>query len=258
MSKNRALVISGDGINCESETIWGLQAAGFQGDEVHITSLLSKPSLLNDYALIVFPGGFSFGDEIASGKVLAIKIMDKLQDAMHQCIEKDRLVLGICNGFQALVQMSLLPDSQNGAEKTVSLVHNEGGHFINKWVELEVPAPARTGFFAGLEKIELPIRHGEGRIRPKSGKEEYIDRHATLRYANDVNGSFRRIASLSNARGNVMGLMPHPEAFVRFTQHPAWNAMKIRMLEDAKSASHLDESSAESDEALAGKKLPDG
>lgn len=227
MKTPKAMVISGDGINCESETIYGLQLAGFNAQEVHITRILSRPSLLSDYNLIVFPGGFSFGDEIASGKVLAIKLMERLKESLYRFIEQDRLVIGICNGFQALVQMSLLPEVEADGVKVVSLLHNEGGRFINKWVALEVPAQAQKGYFKDLERIELPIRHGEGRIFPLKGKEELVDSHGTLRYVDNVNGSFKRIAALTNSKGNVMGLMPHPEAFVRFSQHPAWTEMAI-------------------------------
>ncbi len=228
MKQPRAIVISGDGINCEAETRFGLTLAGFQSQECHIAALLSKPELLDDFSLLVLPGGFSFGDEIASGKVIAIKWMEKLNDITYKFIEQDRLVIGICNGFQMLVQMSLLPELKHPTEKVVSLLHNKGGRFINRWVGMTVEKQAQQGFFAGLEDIELPIRHGEGRIHPLSGKEELIEKHGALKYKEDINGSFQRLAALTNSKGNVLGLMPHPEAFVRFSQHPAWTDMVAR------------------------------
>lgn len=222
MKKPKAIVISGDGINCESETRFGLDLAGFQSQECHIAALLANPKILNNFSLLVLPGGFSFGDEIASGKVIAIKWMEKLNEITAEFIEQGKLVIGICNGFQMLVQMNLLPEMKIPGEKIVSLVHNSGGRFINRWVEMTVPINARKGFFASLEKIELPIRHGEGRIRPAAGHEDLIEQHGVLNYVEDINGSFKKIAALTNTKGNVLGLMPHPEAYVRFSQHPGW------------------------------------
>lgn len=222
MKQPKAIVISGDGINCENETRNGLDLAGFQSQEYHITALLANPKVLSNFSMLVLPGGFSFGDEIASGKVIAIKWMEKLSDITADFIEQGKLVMGICNGFQMLVQMNLLPEMAKPGEKTVSLIHNSGGRFINRWVEMTVPLSARQGYFASLEKIELPIRHGEGRLRPAAGYEEQVENHGVLHYVEDINGSFKRIAALSNSKGNVLGLMPHPEAFVRFSQHPAW------------------------------------
>lgn len=223
MKRPKAIVISGDGINCETETRYGFDLAGFDSQECHIAALLANPKLLDQATTLVLPGGFSFGDEIASGKVLAIKWMELLNELTYNFIEQGRLVIGICNGFQILVQMNLLPDLNNKGEKIVSLLHNEGGRFINKWVAMTVPFHARTGYFNALEKIELPIRHGEGRIRPRAGHEDTIEKHGVLHYVDDVNGSFKKIAALTNTKGNLLGLMPHPEAFVRFSQHPGWS-----------------------------------
>lgn len=224
-----AIVISGDGINCELETSYALELAGMRPEIRHIGEVLSNRAILDRASLLVFPGGFSFGDEIASGKVLAIKWMDKMSDATMRFIESGRLVLGICNGFQMLVQMCLLPETSTSASKSISLIHNKNGRFVNKWVPLTVTGgAANRGYFEGLANIELPIRHGEGRIHPHPEKASLVAKHAALRYVNDVNGSFDRIAALTNASGNVMGMMPHPEAFVRNSQHPAWSDSRER------------------------------
>lgn len=158
---------------------------------------------------------------------MAVKLMENVKDRIANFIGKGNLVIGICNGFQMLVQMALLPEPES-SKKIVSLLHNEGGRFINKWVAMDVPDQARSGYFASLKRIELPIRHGEGRIHPEAAHEDLVERHCALKYVENVNGSFHRIAALTNARGNVMGMMPHPEAFVRFSQHPGWSEMKSK------------------------------
>jgi phosphoribosylformylglycinamidine synthase subunit PurQ / glutaminase len=228
--KPRALVLFGDGINCDLETQQGLELAGFAADRIHTSQFLANPSGLFDAQLLALPGGFSFGDEIASGKVLAIKLRHKLRETLYQFIDQGKLVLGICNGFQVLTQLGFLPFSNNGAPRVVTLDHNSGGKFINRWTSLQVDKDGKSPFFQSLDTIELPIRHGEGRLRlaPDAAEDthEQVKNHCALRYAEDVNGSYDRIAALTNTKGTVLGLMPHPEAFVRFNQHPDWNRKK--------------------------------
>jgi phosphoribosylformylglycinamidine synthase len=229
MTKPKAIVIHGDGINCDAETSFAFEYTGFEVERQHVSDILSASQLLSVAQLLVIPGGFSFGDEIASGKILALKIKNSLQEQLHQFIDRGGLVLGICNGFQVLVQMGLLPDSNRKAKPTVSLAHNSGGKFINKWVSMQVPQDTHCFFFKGLTQIELPIRHGEGRLVVAGGDDsaeaDIVRSRAVLRYDEDVNGSFDGIAGLTNDKGNVCGLMPHPEAFVRWTQHPSWTAV---------------------------------
>jgi phosphoribosylformylglycinamidine synthase len=226
MVRPRALVVCGDGINCDAETASALELAGFDSVRSHVTDLLESPAELAEAKLLVIPGGFSFGDEIASCKVLALKIKEKVSDLLHQFVDNGNLVIGICNGFQMLVQMGLLPSSERGAPPVVSLTKNSGGKFMNRWVELVVDHNAPCRFFDLFDTIQLPVRHGEGRLALGAAESEQtieaVKRNAALRYKEDVNGSFDRIAALSNATGNVLGLMPHPEAFVRWTQHPNW------------------------------------
>jgi phosphoribosylformylglycinamidine synthase len=234
MIRPRAVVISGDGINCSNETAFALEQAGFEAIISHTSELLAKPKQLMKSELLALPGGFSFGDEIASGKVLAVKIRHRMLEVLHSYIEKGNLVLGICNGFQTLVQLGLLPNSEEGSESTVSLTHNSGGRFINRWVEMTVNSESTTStnspFFKGLSKISLPIRHGEGRIQVRPDAKDsdiaVVKERAALSYNEDVNGSFERIAALTNAKGNVLGLMPHPEAYIRHSQHPAFQYWK--------------------------------
>lgn len=228
MIKPNALVLYGDGINCDAETAWALNLAGFEATRIHTSEILESPGKLLASQLLALPGGFAFGDEIASGKVLAIKLKEKLKDFLYDYIDKGNVVLGICNGFQVLTQLGILPESTSNARRSVSLCANSTGKFINRWVKLEASSAAKSAFFAGIDECHLPIRHGEGRlaIAEDQGSEtaEMVKHRGVLRYSEDVNGSFDRIAALTNDQGNVLGLMPHPEAFVRWTQHPAWTS----------------------------------
>ncbi len=301
MTKPQALVLKGDGINCDNETVWALELAGFSAQTVHVSSFIENQSNLMQAKLLVLPGGFSFGDEIASGKVLALKLRERVTDSLHKFIDGQGLVVGICNGFQVLTQLGILPRSQAQARRIVTLTKNSHGHFNNRWVDLTVSAEgsskeikkASTSFFAGLHNIELPIRHGEGRLVVGTGGDDScasedssaidhssasedssaIDHSsasdaspaklskgalsktsqsdlvkfqnevkscAPLRYRDDVNGSCDRIAALTNAGGTVRGLMPHPEAFVRWTQHPGWTSLRLDRPELADTLNPLD------------------
>jgi len=223
----RALILTGDGINCEAETAYAFEKAGAKSHILHVNALLQNPKQLLDYPILALPGGFSFGDEISSGKILALKLRHGLGDVLQQFVAQDRLVLGICNGFQALVKLGLLPDSTQMTQQ-VTLTHNRQKHFINRWVW--VSSPEQNLFFENSpERFMLPIRHGEGRLMVPESQEqamkEALKPHTALSYAEDVNGSFQQIAGLVNAKGTVLGLMPHPEAFVRWTHHPAWTSL---------------------------------
>lgn len=262
MAKPKALVIAGDGINCDYETAWALSLAGFAVARMHDSELLQQPQILEQCQLCAIPGGFSFGDEIASGKVLGIKLKERLNEALYQFVDRGSLLMGICNGFQVLVQMGMLPHSEPNKPRIVSLMRNSQKKFINRWVKLVVSPEVVNPYFVGMTQFELPVRHGEGRLALETERTEVMKEHdmahpilgigaasganlspttggadletkalvknrAPLRYATDVNGSFDRIAALTNARGNVLGIMPHPEAFVRWTQYPNWTSHKI-------------------------------
>lgn len=238
-AKPQALIICGDGINCEFETAYGFDLAGFESKRIHCSDLLANPAVLSDAQALIFPGGFSFGDEIASGKVLSIKLREKLQDLLHEFIDRGHLVMGICNGFQILVQLGILPNSDRAAERSVSLCHNSSGRFINRWVCMDVRDESDSEFFKGLKSLHLPMRHGEGKLSMAGDVEDstkqMIKDRAPLRYQTDVNGSFEQIAALTNEKGNVLGLMPHPEAFVHWNQHPAWAQLRYNDIDSTDS-----------------------
>ena len=229
----KTLVLAGDGLNCEHETAFAIELAGGKADICHVNSLFENPKKLLDYAVLAIPGGFSFGDEVSSGKLLAVKLRLILGDTLQEFIDRDRLVIGICNGFQMLVKLGLLPVSKQGQQQ-MTLTHNRQHQFINQWVTMttEGNSPFFSDFKAN-EKIALPIRHGEGRlVLPIGSDGSELLPHIALQYTRDVNGSFNTIAGLSNTKGNVLGLMPHPEGFVRWTQHPTWTSLSASEKEE--------------------------
>jgi len=219
MKKMKALVLTGDGINCENETALAFTEQGFESKVFHISQLLNNPSILNEFHVLAFPGGFSFGDEINSGQIMAIKVENKLKNAIEKFRKDQKLVIGICNGFQILVKLGLLPDPDR--IRTLTLTHNRQHHFINNWSYV-IAEPSVCHWTRGLENSEfqLPIRHGEGRIvfagPPEEQNKHYQylvqNKQVVLRYKTDVNGSFERIAGLTDPSGCILGLMPHPEA----------------------------------------------
>lgn len=221
MKKPLFIVMAGDGINCERETAFALELAGGQAKILHVNDLIASPEALKTADGLAIPGGFSFGDELGSGQILALKIRHKLGDKFFKMVEGKKPVIGICNGFQVLVKLGLLP-YPDAEERSLALAANEQGGFINRWVGLNVDRKSVCLWTQGLEKtqIELPIRHGEGRIAFKKGEEEKHYQALVsqglipLTYAEDVNGSYGRIAALTDPSGMVLGLMPHPEAFM--------------------------------------------
>jgi len=223
--KPKILVITGDGINCERETARAFDLVGGKADIWHINDLLESPAKLQEYQAMAFPGGFSFGDDLGSGQVLAIKLSTVLAEEFRKFVDAKKPIIGICNGFQALTKLGLLPNPFQ--VRSMALARNAQSHFINKWVELEVE---KNTVCIWTKKITspfaLPIRHGEGKVVFTKGEEESIHRtlagngQIVLRYVDEVNGSYARIAGVCDPTGLIFGLMPHPEAAVSLLQHP--------------------------------------
>lgn len=226
----RALVITGDGINCESETARAFTLAGFESEIRNLNDLIAERMSLDDlskkYQALAFPGGFSFGDDLTSGKVLALKILHQLRWNLATYAERGGLVIGICNGFQALIRMGVFG-------KDVSITTNSHGKFIDRWIKAS-PVSGRCVWLRGIGMMDLPVRHGEGRIiiNPTRRVEVLgkMDRHGMtcLKYEEDHNGSEEKLAGLCDQTGRIFGLMPHPEAFVRWTAHPEWTLQPSR------------------------------
>ncbi len=225
--KPYVLVLCGDGINCENETAMAFREAGGDVKITHVNELIRNPSTLQNYDVMAIPGGFSFGDELGSGKLLALKLKMALSEELDKFIYNKKPIIGICNGFQVLVKMGILPFKNQKRE--ISLTVNESGEFINEWVDLEIPIDTCCVWLESLKgkNIKLPIRHGEGRVvlgESEAGLSKLLSKGlVALRYKSNVNGSSGKIAGLCDESGLIFGLMPHPEAAIFKTTNPFLN-----------------------------------
>ncbi len=239
MAAAKALVLRAAGTNCDRETEFALQQAGFEAERVHVNRLLEAPALLEEYQFLVFPGGFSYGDDVAAGKILANQMLHRLVEPLNQFVEGGKLVLGICNGFQVLIKSGLLPWGKvdpKEAHRDATLGWNDCGMFVDRWVHLSCDS-GRCVFLPKGKIISLPIAHGEGKFVPRS--DEVLNRlqqsdQVALRYVDasgqatdNPNGSIDDIAGICDPTGRVLGLMPHPERFVQTTHHPQWTREEI-------------------------------
>jgi phosphoribosylformylglycinamidine synthase I len=230
MKKPRVIVLRTAGTNCDNETASAFKMAGSVSELVHINELARDEKFLKDFQIFVIPGGFTYGDDIASGKILANEIKYKLKEDLKKFINSGKLVIGICNGFQVLVKAGILPGINPGAlEATLSF--NDSGSFIDKWVCLKPGTrnqePGNKCVWTkGIEKdIYLPIAHGEGKFIPRDKNVLNSLRkngQIVFKYIDNPNGSIDDIAGICDATGRVLGMMPHPERHVLGTQHPRW------------------------------------
>ncbi len=214
-----ALLIKFPGTNCDAETARALEAAGFSAEVLPVALL--DAGALDRAQLVVFSGGFSYGDYVMSGRIAQLITKNKLGDSLRRFIDAGGYALGICNGFQILTQLDLLPKA--------SLIHNTSGRFQCRWAPLKKNGGKASPFLSALpEQFELPVAHAEGRVVTAQGDAaQYVKNGlAPLLYGEDVNGSSERIAGLQDETGRVFGLMPHPERFLFKAHHydPDWNA----------------------------------
>lgn len=244
--KPRALVLTGFGINCDYETGFALSmpGVGMEVEKCHSNDLVAEPNRLDRAHLFVIPGGFSYGDHLGSGRVLGNRLKTRVGEALARFLAEGKLVLGICNGFQVLVKMGLLPgggseDLEDWTQRA-TLFRNDSGRFEDRWVHLKVREGHNCVFLRGIEKLYLPVRHGEGKLVFGEGVYEEVkangrdvlryadsEGNPTSRYPDCPNGSEHSLAGLSDATGRVFGLMPHPEAFLFRTNHPRWTREEL-------------------------------
>jgi phosphoribosylformylglycinamidine synthase subunit PurQ / glutaminase len=237
MARPRAIVIRAPGTNCDEETAHAWQRAGAAVETWHVNRLIEDPAALDRFQILTIPGGFSYGDDLGAGRILATRIGIILGDALRRFRDRGGLVLGICNGFQVLVRSGLLPGGP--APCLTTLAHNDSGRFEARWVRLGA-RPGLSPFVSFNDPIELPVAHGEGKFLTaepaaldrleQTGQVVlwYADKggRATLEYPANPNGSARGIAGASDPTGRIFGLMPHPERFVDSWQHPQWTRLR--------------------------------
>lgn len=245
--KVQALILTGFGINCEEEYAAAYRLAGAEATIVHLNQVLHGHVSIHDYDILNFPGGFSFGDDLGSGVVLANKLRYRknaegrtLLDDIKEFVANGKFVMGICNGFQVLVKLGLLPNLSGNVTPEVTLTHNASGRYEDRWVRLKVNPKSNSPFLKGLDTMEVPVRHGEGRLII-SGTDTltHIEEQAlnclsytdfdgspTDVYPHNPNGADLNCAGLTDTTGQVFGLMPHPEAFLSLYNHPDWARRK--------------------------------
>lgn len=228
--KPKALILRTAGTNCDAETDMAFQLAGAETALVHIQHLISDKVNLADYQILAIPGGFSYGDDIAAGILLAVEMKHKLTDALHRFVEDGKLIIGICNGFQVLVRTGLLPgNGTSEMRQRATLAMNTSAKFECRWVDLETqesPCVFTTGVKA---RVYLPVAHAEGRFTAPAkvlseleANNQVVFRYAENGYPNNPNGSDSDIAGICDATGKIFGLMPHPERFLTKWNHPRW------------------------------------
>ncbi len=233
MSKVKVLMLRAPGTNCDAEATFAFELAGAEVTSVHVNRLIRHEERLSDYQIMCIPGGFTYGDDIAAGKVLANELRLKLGGEVSRFIEKGGLMLGICNGFQVLVKSGFLPGSP-GIDGKVTLTNNDSGRFECRWVYLAVDKKSPCIFTKGIERLYIPVAHGEGKfvadptILPRlKVVVRYTDEKGNTGapYPLNPNGSTDDIAGICDDSGRIFALMPHPERHIFGTQHPQWTRL---------------------------------
>lgn len=238
MTKPKVLVFSGYGLNCEEETKFAFDWAGAEAEIVHINDLIAGKFKLSDFQILAIPGGFSYGDDTGSGNAYAHKVRNHLWERLINFIEEDKLIIGICNGFQILVNLGLLPAVQNYGLREIGLMPNKQARYVVRFVDLKVETN-KTPWLSGIDFLSIPVANGEGRlcipgeVLAKIKKENLIalryfkgDMSKYLGLPANPNGSIENIAGLIDPSGKILGLMPHPERAMFFTQLPNWPLLK--------------------------------
>lgn len=248
----KVCVLRAPGTNCDIETAHAFDLCGAQSTRIHLLKLLENPNQLDEFQILCLPGGFSYGDDVGAGVIFANNLQGQLSDAIGRFLAADKLVLGICNGFQVLLKAGILPGgashwpSHPDQSRDATLTWNTNGKYTSLWVQLGVLA-SQNVFLKDIDQIELPIAHAEGRIAVsdssvidgwkanqqiamcyrEAGEQKTQLQEDVLDYPLNPNGSAYNIAALSDPTGRVLGLMPHPERFLFATQHPQWTRLGL-------------------------------
>jgi phosphoribosylformylglycinamidine synthase I len=247
MNKPRVLVLSGYGLNCEEETKFAFDIAGGASEIVHINDLIAGKYKLSDYQILAIGGGFAYGDDTGAGNAYANKLKNHLWEDLIAFINDKKLILGICNGFQILVNLGLLPALKaEYGNRHLGLMPNEIPRYTVRFVDLKVDNPD-SAWLKGIKSLAIPVSSGEGKLYATEGilKEIKQNNLAALRYYKgemceyldlpaSPNGSIDDIAGITDASGRILGLMPHPERAMFFTQLPNWQALKEQYLDEGK------------------------
>ncbi len=245
MARPKVLIFSGYGLNCEEETKFAFEQAGGRADIIHINDVIEAPKRLADYHILAFPGGFSYGDDTGAGNAFANKVQHHMQSELAKFVERDTLTIGICNGFQIIANLGLVPAIDRQPKRAVALTHNDGARYVARWVDVKVEN--KSPWLEGITEMSLPVAHGEGKLvsDPATLKQLKVNNQVALRYfKGDVcdysdlpvspSGSTDDIAGLTDETGRVLGLMPHPERATAFTHLPHWPLLAQRCKREQK------------------------
>lgn len=236
MATPKVLILRAPGTNCETETAYAFELAGAKTTLLHVNRLIESPTLAKDHQILCFPGGFSYGDDIAAGRILAQQLKVHLSDVVNQFRDQDHLVLGICNGLQIMMRLGIFFESSEAAPVTLTL--NRQARFEDRWVHVAA-TPNNSVFLRGIDRMYLPIAHAEGRLVLQSSEvgrqlassgqlclrytaEDGAVGGETLPFPTNPNGADMNVAGLSDSTGRIFGLMPHPERHIAATHHPFW------------------------------------
>jgi phosphoribosylformylglycinamidine synthase I len=227
----KTLILRAPGTNCDQETAYAFQQAGAATSLVHVNQLIRREERLSGYQILVVPGGFTYGDDISAGKVLANELRLKLGEEIQGFVHRGGLIMGICNGLQVLVKAGILPEMDSGREPRLTLAANDSGRFECRWVYLRVNEKSHCIFTQGISHLYLPVANGEGKVVADSETLarlnvvlSYTDESGKVNpgYPHNPSGSLEDIAGICDSSGRIFALMPHPERHLRGTQHPRW------------------------------------
>ncbi len=249
MAQPRVLVLTGYGINCDEETAFAFRKAGAAADVIHINDLIEDRAMIDRYQIFSLPGGFSYGDDTGSGKALANRIKNRLMDGLRRFTARDTLMLGICNGFQVMVNLGIVPAFEGFAgQAETALEYNTTNRYECRWVDLGAEKGSKSVFTRGIERLHIPVAHGEGNFFADERVLAAVEKNrlVALRYVRpsgtaahgefpfNPNGSMNDIAAITDPTGKIMGMMPHPERGIFFTQRDDWTYLKEEFLLEGK------------------------